>query len=239
MIGLGILGFVKGGFTVVWEPVPKSIPAREILAYLTTLVSLVTGIGLLWTRTVALAARVLLAFLVIWLLLISVPGVFLLPLVQGTWSCGRTLVMASAAWVLFAWFATDWDQRRLGFATGDKGMRIARLLYGVGLIPFGLAHFLYPNETAVLVPGWLPWHMAWAYFTGVTFIAAGVAIVVGVFARLAASLSVLQMGLFGLLVWLPRVAAGSLSAFQWGEVVTTFVLTAAGWVVADSYRGTA
>jgi len=236
MIAFGILGLIRGDLTVLWEPVPKAIPAREILVYLCAVVSLASGIGLLWRRTAALAARVLLALFVLWLLVWRIPGLFQLSLVESTWSSGKTMVMTAAAWVLFVWLATDWDRRRLGFATGDKGLRIARVLYALGLIPFGVAHFLYPGPTAALVPGWLPSHMAWAYITGATFILASLAILIGKFARLAATLSALQMGLFGLLVWAPLVARGSLNAFQWGEVVITVALTVAGWVVADSYR---
>ena len=236
MIAFGILGLIRGDLTVLWEPVPTAIPAHEVLVYICAVVSLASGIGLLWRRTAALAARVLLALFVLWLLVWRVPGLFRLSLVEGTWSCGKTLVMTAAAWVVFVWLANDWDRRRLGFATGDKGLCIARVLYALGLIPFGVAHFLYPAPTAALVPGWLPWHMAWAYITGATFIAASLAILIGKFARPAAMLSALQMGLFGVLVWAPLVARGSLSAFQWGEVVITVALTVAGWVVADSYR---
>lgn len=61
---------------MIWLPVPKSVPAREVLAYLCAFISLESGIGLLRQRVAAPAARVLLAFLLLWMLVLRVPGFF-------------------------------------------------------------------------------------------------------------------------------------------------------------------
>ena len=236
MITLGILGLINRNFAPTWQPVPKSLPAREALAYLCNAISLLCGIGLLWRRTALMAARLLFAYLLLWLLLLRLPLIFVSPTVDIWWASCQTSAMTAAAWVLYAWFDRDLNRARLSFATGDNGIWMARILYGLALIPFGIAHFIYLQVTADLVPPWLPAHVAWTYFTGYTFIAAGVAIVTAVYAKIAAALVTLQMGLFTFLIWVPVVTHGA-NSHQRAEFIVSCALTAAGWVIADSYNG--
>ena len=239
MIAFGVLGLARGDFAPIWQGAPGSFAAREALVYLCAFVSLACGIGLLWPRIRVSAARVLFVYLLLWMLLFKVPFIVRGPTVEVNYqSCGETAVLAAAAWVLYAWFASAWDRRQLDFATADNGVRGARVLYALALIAFGLSHFAYLNLTAPLIPAWLPAHVGLAYITGCAYLAAAAAVLFGVYARLAAALAAAQMGLFTLLVWTPLMAEGLATPGQRGEFVVSWALTAAAWVVADSYRGT-
>src|SRR5262249_25773594 len=222
LIGIGVLGLVKGDFIQLWLPVPKILPAREVLVYLCALVPLACGLGLFWQRTAATAARVLLVFVVLWTLAFKARFIILAPTQEGSYQTnGENAVVIAGAWVLYAWFAADWDRRHVGFATGERGVRIARVIYALAMIAFGLSHFAYLSLTAPLVPGWLPWHVGWAYFTGAAYIAAAVAMLTGIWPRLAALLSTLMMAGFTFLVWLPVAVPGTLSAFRWRDLLVS------------------
>jgi uncharacterized membrane protein len=181
---------------------------------------------LLFQRSAATASRILFAFLALWMLVVRIPRFAMAPTaVDAWWSCGDTAVMLAAAWVLYIWFAAG------------RGLRIATALYGAGLIPFGLAHFLYLKQTVADVPRWMPGPAVfWAWFTGAAFIVAGLSLLAGVWARRAAAFSALMMGLFTLLIWVPTVATLHPSPSDWAEFLNSWALAAAGWVVADSFR---
>ena len=238
MIGLGIVGLLYSDFVPVWNPVPASLPAHQLLIYLSAVISVATGTGLLLKRTAAMAASILLVTLLLWLLLFRLPNFFHAPLFEACWSVFPLIVVVAASLVLYVRFATDWERDHLGFISSKNGTRIAQVLYAFSLIFFGLAHFIDLKDTLTLIPHWLPGHLFWAYFTGCAFVAAGIAVLIGFCARLAAALSTLQIGLFLLLVWIPIVATGSKVPFQWSETILNAVVLAGAWMIADSYRDT-
>lgn len=216
LIVIGVQGLVIGDFGATWQPVPH-VPARLVLVYGCALASLLGGIGMLWRS--AVAAGALLALLLLWLAAFRLPVIVHAPASAVSYEgAGETLVLVAAALSL----------------ARKRGGRIAQILYGLALIAFGVAHFAYVKQTAALVPHWLPLPIAWVYFTGAAFIAAGVAIASGIRARAAAVLSVVQMGLFTLLVWVPMAAGGAHDMGTWNELLDSAALTAAGWVIADT-----
>lgn len=236
MIALGVLGFGQGDFAAIWQPVPKTLPGREALALLSNLGLIAAGGLLLWRRGAAVAGGALLAWLLLWLLLVKGRGIGQAPAAAVSWeSAGETAILAAATWVLYA--ASSSGFRHIEIDGGASGLRIARSICGLALIAFGVAHLAYVEATSALVPAWLPSPAGWVYLTGATYLAAGAAMVIGRLARLAAMLAAMQIGLFTLLVWLPAVAAGPADRDQWNEAILSWALTAAAWVVADSYRG--
>jgi uncharacterized membrane protein len=221
MISLGVVALVFGDFAQVWRSAPAWLPGRQALAYASAVLMLVCGVGLLSKRTEAASSRVLLYYWALLVALSQLPVVIKHPLIEVAWQgIAHLTMLLTAAWMLFT--------------SDTRAVRIARLLFGLALIPIGLAHFVYLELTAPLVPGWLPYHTFWAYFTGAAQLAAAFGVLFGIYARLAAALEAALLAAFTFLVWPPLILASPTKSGLWSEFTISWAMTAGAWVVAAS-----
>ena len=139
--------------------------------------------------------------------------------------------LAIAVGALIVYAATA----KIDAVLAERLTRLGQLTFGICALLFGGAHFFYLNLTAPLVPKWLPpTQEFWAYATGIGHIAAGVAILTGLQARLAAILLTAMYASFTPLVHLPMLLAHPHSHANWTENALNLALVGAAWVVADS-----
>jgi uncharacterized membrane protein len=234
LIGLGILTLVYGDFAMVWQPVAPWIPGRTVLAYCSGLIMLLGGVGLLFNATVAWSVRILFPYLIVWLML-KVPALVAAPGLEAVWlGFGEIAVLLCGGWILFARLAALREGSPLAFATGEKSIYFARMLFAFSLLPIGLSHIVYVKQTADLVPAWLPYREGWAYLTGAGQIACGLGVLSGILPRLAASTEAGMISLFTLLVWAPAIMAAPTTRLPWTAFFISWVIASAAWVVAQN-----
>jgi uncharacterized membrane protein len=234
MIGLGVLALIYGDFALVWQPVAPWIPGRTILAYGSGVIMVVGGIGLLLSATTAWSVRILFPYLIVWLLL-KAPALFVAPGMEAVWlGFGEIAVLMTGGWVLFARLAELRPGSALAFATGENGVRLARILFAVSLIPIGLSHLIYVKETAEFVPAWLHYREGWAYLTGAGQIACGLGILFSILPRVAARAEAGMITLFTLLVWGPAIFAAPKARLPWTAFFISWAIASAAWVMAQN-----
>lgn len=228
-VALGIIGLVWGDFAAVWQPVDADFPHRRTLAYLVAVCLLPAGIAVQWRRPAKVGLPVLalvhLVFALRWL-----RRVIAFPLIIGTWlGSAEQLALVVAGVMAFAALARE------GTAWAAHVIRVCRALFGLCAVVFGLAHFLALKDTMDMVPAWIPpGQRFWAVTTGIAHLLAGLAIVSGLQARLAARLLTAMLITFGALVWAPMLAGSPGTHFMWAGNAINLAVAGAAWVVADA-----
>jgi uncharacterized membrane protein YphA (DoxX/SURF4 family) len=226
---LGVIGLAYGDFALVWQPVSSTLPGRTELAYLFAALLLAGGLALNWRRTAAVGALLLCVLFGVIVLLMHLPRALKHPAVFGAWSgIAEQLALFSAAWLAWRLCSRPPD------ATGRVLVRVGLWMFGACLLVFGGAHFFYLDDTATLVPSWLPpGQRFWAAATGVAHIAAGAAILSGVQARLAAVLATVMFASFSVLIHVPLLVSEP-SHLHWVMNAMNLALTGSAWVAADA-----
>ena len=241
-IGLAIWSISYGEFAPIWQPLPAWIPWRETWIYGFALLALVASAGICFSRTALPSTLLLAGYQAVWAVTRAAPIVSK-PLSIGSWyGFCEALTPLLGAWILYALLPGQSHGSEKPLIASARAVRAAQVLFGLNCVVYGLAHFAYADLTASMVPTWLPARLGFAYFTGFGHLAAGIAIIVGILPRLAATLEAIMMSLFGLLVWVPSLFAQSPPEWatppknQWSELVLTLLLAASAWIVAASLR---
>ena len=230
-VALGITGLVWGDFAVVWEPARNGYAGPSPLGYAVAVIPLLAGLAMQWQRSAFFAALALFVPYCVATVLFDVPRGFAQPSEFGAWyGVLENLALAAGAFIICMFYA------RLEPATAERLSKIARVIFGICLIYFGLAHHFYLANTVTYIPTWLPpGRTFWAYATGAGHVLAGIAIISGVYARLAAMLLAAMFIVFSILVHAPRVLITlPHNHFAWGENAVNIALIGSAWVVAAS-----
>jgi uncharacterized membrane protein YphA (DoxX/SURF4 family) len=223
--GLGFL-LLSARFIYVWAPLPKAVPGAETIAAVAGAVMLAGAAGLLWRKTFVPSAAILTLLFLSWLLLLQIPRIVGTPGREILWSgAGQLASIVAAGWILVAAASNG----------GARWVRAARLLYAAALVLFGVHHLADVAASSQAVPAWLPFRPGWVYLTAAGHIAAGVAIALGLAARLAATLEVIMITSFVLLVHLPGVTNAPTDKLQWTMLIVASAIGGAAWVMARSY----
>lgn len=233
--GLGVLCLIAGDLGYVFQPVPRWMPLRPWLPYVSGAVLLAGGLALLVRKTTRLGALVLTVHFCAWLLLLNLPNTLANPTAVGNWeSCGLNATVVAGGWILLVSSGRSRGGRAARLL-GDSGVRLARRLYAVGLPLVGLAHFLGAEGATEYVPTWFPLRIDWVYLTGAGHVAAGLAILFGVLARLAAVLEAAQITAFVILAHIPAVYGAPGDRVQWAMLVYALSIAASAWLVTATF----
>jgi uncharacterized membrane protein YphA (DoxX/SURF4 family) len=210
-------------------PVIPWVPGNPFLGYLTGLVLIACGVGILIDVKARVAAVSLGIIFFVCVLLLQTPHVVAHPLdVSVRTGFFETLAICGVALALAG--------RMPGEGSGFLE-RSGTLLFALSAVVFGIDHFLVLNIIAGLIPSWIPGAMFWAYFTGAVFIAAGIAFATGWMADWGS----LGLGLM-FLMWVlvlhgPRVASypRSHNPNEWSSAFIALAMCGGSWILY-SYR---
>ena len=233
--GLGIMALAL--VMLAWgsfnsgEPVPKWLPFYYPVMAAAAVFEFAAGASVQWRRFAAWGAAALAIYYAL-VVAVVMDGriVFLHYDNYGAYTgIAEPVALAAAALIVYAMNA-DIDDARAA-----RLMRIGQIVFGICAVFFGIAHFVYMNMTAPLIPKFLPPSQEfWGYATGVFHIAGGLALIANIWARLAAILLTVMYASFTFLVHLPMVIANHGDHFIWSENAENIALIGAAWVVADS-----
>jgi uncharacterized membrane protein len=155
----------------------------------------------------------------------------------GDWeNAEKELALSGGAFVIAGCFSGKNEKTLIRLLA--KLIPLGTIFFAITIISFGVDHFLYAKEAADYVPSWIPNHMFWIYFAGMSLLGSGIAIILKIRVRLFAGLLGTMIFIWFIILHIPYVVA-SRFADRGGEVTSAFLALAysgVAFVIAGAAR---
>jgi len=235
----GILDLVWADFDASHQPIQAfgdHIPGRELFAYIIGVWMIAGGAAILWRRTAKTGAAALAViyfiFAIFWF-----PRFYTAPHFLGVrpavyigvlGGVGTQLIVVAAGALVYASMATH-------SSSSPRTILIARWIFGLCSVDFGLAHLTGVKDNAIYVPKWMPLGGDfWTIVTGICFVLAGLAILSGILDVLASRLLALMLLVFSVVTLVPKLFAFPHRHDVWGGNAYNLAAVGAAWILAES-----
>jgi hypothetical protein len=195
----------------------------------------VAGFCIVTGKLGRLAATTLGVVMLVYVLSGYVPALLARPHDPGPWTVVfEILAMVGGSWVLAASFPADQRIQQPDDRAAGMLAMVGRYLIAVSLVVFAVQHFLYAGFVAPLVPAWIPGHIFWAYFTGLAFIAAALAIVANKMMGVATMLLGTMFLLWVVVLHVPRVAGAPQNGDEVTSLFVALAMSGVGFILAGA-----
>jgi uncharacterized membrane protein len=213
--GLGGAMIATGNFIGVLQLVPSWLPVRAVIADMVGALFVIGAIGMVLPRHARGGARIILAVLAVAFVALDVPLVVTDLHAGNAWTLlGETLALGSG----------------VAIVAMPEQARLARIGFAITLPVFAALHYFFHEYVASVIPSWIPAHETMAYATGAAMLAAGLAILTGIQARLAATLTAVMFGLWFAILHVPRLVDHA-AAGEWASMCICLGMCGSAWLV--------
>ncbi|WP_263359983.1 hypothetical protein [Acidicapsa ligni] len=232
IIGFGIQHFLCKGVVVGVELVPPWPPSHIFWGYLIAILLLLCGLSIAFRKAAVIAALLLAILFFNAVVVLDLPKVLarVMDLTERT-RFFESLSLGAGALIIAG-----------GVVIGSRGLSralhicamIGSWLFAISLIIFGTSHFLVPSFIATLIPKWIQWHLFWAWFTGIAFVAAGVAILLRRYAATAACMLGIMFLAWVAVLHAPRIYAALHSTAEWNSGLVALGMAGCSFALCSS-----
>jgi hypothetical protein len=237
-VAAGILDLVWAEFDPGHQPLQAwgdHIPDVTIFACIAAVWLIAGGAAMLWQRSERFGAAAL-AILYGIFIFFPLPRFYTAPHYVGYNAAVYIGVLAGVCQqiILCVAAAIVWKSLANRGALSPRADLLARWIFGLCSVDFGLTHLTGIRFANPFVPKWIPLGPTfWTVLTGIAFVLAGLAIISGVLDVLAAQLLGLMLLVFSILVLTPPIFASPHDHAAWGANAYNLTAVGAAWIVAE------